>query len=283
MLFIIILCIALVLFVCSADLSWSNLLGAHRNNLVFEGRLQSYGAYRLRKEHPVHLIIAFALSTGLMTGGLLAVQKLSASVSTIAPETEGVPVVFLPPVDNVTPPKAKETPPSQTRGRTTSQRSVVSQQGLSTPEVTPNPGPSSGAIPTGGGIPDGGEITDPLVQELGGGGSSSAEPPKIEPWSEVMPEFPGGTEAMYIFLQGQITVPEAVKTLGASVKIYASFVVSESGEITEIKIVRGSRDNNEINEEVLDALRAMPRWKPGSTRGKNVAVRMAIPFSIEIR
>lgn len=283
----IILCIALAMFLLSADLSWNNVLAAHRNDIVFEGRLQAYGAYRQRKENHQNLIIAFLVSAGLLSGSLLAVAKFSQETDVFIPESKDIIVDWVLPAipEDIQPTKEEEkTSKNDTSSAEDTTPETTPQRGLSTPEITPE-ATGSGELTQTGGSPTGKDpegITEPAV-ELNDRGGGNAKPVKIETFAEVMPEFPGGEKELYKFLINEVEIPERAKAQGINEKIYASFVVTATGDIADVKIVRGSRDSKELNEEVVNALLAMPQWKPGRSGNRNVPVRLTIPFSFEIR
>jgi protein TonB len=54
-----------------------------------------------------------------------------------------------------------------------------------------------------------------------------------------------------------------------------NFVVEADGSLSDIKIVKGLGYG--CDEEVMRLIRQMPKWKPGTQRGKAVRVRMAHP------
>ena len=281
----IMLCVALAMFFLSADLSWSNVLAAQRNELVFEGRLKDYGAYKQRKENHTNLIIAFVFSAGLISSGLFAIGKFSAKHLDVIADTKLTVIECgLLPIDTPTK-QAEEKKKTDTSNKSTSDDTTpetVPQKGLSTPEVTPEATGSGDAV-EGGGSPNGEEPEGPEVPKEPVQSSAPAAPAKIETFAEVMPEFPGGEKKLYQFLAGEVSIPERVKSEGINAKVYASFVVTENGDIADVKIIRGSIESKELDQEVINAIKAMPRWKPGRSGNRNVPVRLTIPFSFEIR
>ncbi len=93
---------------------------------------------------------------------------------------------------------------------------------------------------------------------------------------EDMPTFKGGSlENFRNYIQESIAYPAIAMENGISGTVYVNFVVNKQGEITSIQIVRGVDPS--LDNEVLRALNAAPKWSPGKQRGKPVAVSMAIP------
>ena len=64
---------------------------------------------------------------------------------------------------------------------------------------------------------------------------------------------------------------------GKKVKIIAQFTVNEDGSIGDVNIKRHGRA--QLDGIVLDVLRSMPRWKPGTVDGQPVSVRYTLPVT----
>lgn len=93
---------------------------------------------------------------------------------------------------------------------------------------------------------------------------------------EDMPTFQGGSlENFRNYIQQSIEYPAIAMENGISGTVYVNFVVNNKGEITSINIVRGVDPS--LDNEVIRALKAAPKWEPGKQRGKPVSVSMAIP------
>ncbi len=97
---------------------------------------------------------------------------------------------------------------------------------------------------------------------------------------EKLPEFIGGKEKMVEFIQLNMVYPEQEKNDKIEGTVYASFVVDENGQITDIKIVRGVSEG--LNDEVIRLLKLMPKWTPGAKNGKPVKVRMTLPVVFKL-
>ena len=97
---------------------------------------------------------------------------------------------------------------------------------------------------------------------------------------EQMPEFPGGMAKLQAFLAENITFPESAKESGIQGTVYVSFVVRKDGRISDAKILRGIGGGCE--EEALRVVNKMPRWKPGTQRGKNVDVQFNLPIVFKL-
>ncbi len=98
---------------------------------------------------------------------------------------------------------------------------------------------------------------------------------------EQMPEFPGGEEALYKYLAGNITYPQMAKESGIQGRVYVTFIVEQDGSISDVRVLRGIGGG--CDEESIRVVKAMPKWKPGKQRGKPVRVQYNLPvkFSLE--
>ncbi|MCK4569124.1 MAG: energy transducer TonB [Bacteroidales bacterium] len=95
---------------------------------------------------------------------------------------------------------------------------------------------------------------------------------------EQMPEFPGGMDSLYRFLEKNISFP-LTKDTSFHNTVITQFTVSKKGHIKDIEIIRSGGD--EIDKEVVRVLKLMPDWMPGMNRGKAVPVKYTLPIHFE--
>ncbi len=93
---------------------------------------------------------------------------------------------------------------------------------------------------------------------------------------EVMPEFPGGQEALMNYLTKNLKFPDQAREQGVQGTVYITFIVELDGRISGVRVLRGI--DSEFDEEAMRVVRNMPVWKPGTQRGKAVRVRYALPI-----
>ena len=94
------------------------------------------------------------------------------------------------------------------------------------------------------------------------------------------PEFPGGTEALYEFLQANIQYPEKAKVNHIEGKVYVTFIIETDGSISFSKVLRDIGGGCGL--EALRVVRSMPRWKPGKRSGEIVRVQYNLPISFTL-
>ena len=128
---------------------------------------------------------------------------------------------------------------------------------------------------------------------------------------DVMPEYPGGIEAMYRFLTEHVKYPALAQELGTQGRVIVQFIVSEEGLITnvtadkvleanglkevtvvlhkegmmedEIQFVNTQNKSLErLKSEAVRVVKEMPHWKPGTKDGKPVPVRFSLPITFRL-
>lgn len=113
------------------------------------------------------------------------------------------------------------------------------------------------------------------------GQQDHASPQDTMPYLEVMPQFPGGEEAMGTFLREGAEYPREALKAGVSGKVWVQFVVRKDGEVDSVHVFRGVHPA--LDAEAERVVRSMPPWKPATMMGRPVAVKFTVPivFSIE--
>jgi|GEM_PF-1010215 len=94
--------------------------------------------------------------------------------------------------------------------------------------------------------------------------------------------FPGGVEAMKTFIAKNLKYQESMKEANIQGKVFLKFIVSETGEISDVKILKGLPDCKECDMEAMRVVKAMPKWIPGKNNGKSVKsfYNLPVPFKL---
>lgn len=104
-----------------------------------------------------------------------------------------------------------------------------------------------------------------------------ADTPSFGPIPQA-PEFPGGYEAMTKFISDNIQWTEMMSEyLGTN---FLRFEVSETGKISNIKILRGL--GYECDKEAIRIVKLMPKWIPGRLRGNAIPTVFNIPVRFHL-
>jgi protein TonB len=96
-----------------------------------------------------------------------------------------------------------------------------------------------------------------------------------------MPQFPGGDEARVKYMVENVKYPETSKDKGVQGSVYVSFVVEKDGRITNTKVIRGVEKS--LDAEAFRVVSAMPKWIPGSEKGKPVRVQFNMPIQFKLK
>jgi len=94
---------------------------------------------------------------------------------------------------------------------------------------------------------------------------------------EVMPEFPGGINAMFKFLGENIKFSKDSDGHRISGRVVMEYVIAKDGSLTNFKAIEST--NPILTEEAIRVLKSMPKWNPGRIKGEPVLVSFRIPFN----
>ena len=113
------------------------------------------------------------------------------------------------------------------------------------------------------------------------------EPPKHEEESKVfdvveqMPSFPGGNGALLEYLATHVKYPVVAQENGVQGRVIVSFVVERDGSITDVRVVRSVDPS--LDREAARVVSSMPRWTPGKQNGSAVRVKYNVPVSFRLQ
>ena len=99
-------------------------------------------------------------------------------------------------------------------------------------------------------------------------------------FADVMPEYPGGTNAMFDFIRKNVKYPESAKKNKQEGRVFVGFVVEKDGSVTNVNVLRGVCE--ELDNEAVRVVKAMPRWTPGMNEGKPVRVQYTLPVVFKL-
>ena len=97
---------------------------------------------------------------------------------------------------------------------------------------------------------------------------------------EEMPKFVGGEQALMMYIINQIHYPAKARENGVSGRVYVSFIIDETGKVSETKVIRGIGSG--CDEEALRVISGMPDWEPGRQNGQPVAVYYNLPINFNL-
>ena len=98
---------------------------------------------------------------------------------------------------------------------------------------------------------------------------------------DVMPEYPGGKEALIKYIANKIKYPEEAKKNKIEGTVFVSFVVEKDGSVDKAKVVQGA--DSLLDSEALRVVSALPKFeRAGIKDGENVAVSYMLPIKFKL-
>ena len=94
------------------------------------------------------------------------------------------------------------------------------------------------------------------------------------------PEFPGGEDAMMLFIQKNIQYPDDARETDIQGRVVVGFVVTEDGSIADIKIKKSVCPS--IDAEAIRIVKLFPKFKPGSIGGKPARIEFTLPIMFKL-
>ena len=273
-----------------------DLISNEWTDLVFEGRNQAYGAYKLRKgtaKRNVWALIIVGLAAALLYLGL-QLQKMAEANKKVE-NTQAVELAKL----NT---EKKEAKVEKKEIIKQEPEKVVEQVKSSVKFTAP-------VIKKDSEVKEEDEIKLDEVQksdkavgaftvegndEVGGAvlkakdDIAAPEPPKhvveetkIFTVVEQMPMYPGGDGALMGYLRDNIHYPTVAAENGVQGRVVVGFVVERDGSITDVKILRGVDPS--LDREAMRVVKNMPKWTPGKQNGSAVRVKYQFPVSFRLQ
>ena len=258
--------------------------------LVFTGKNKEYGAYELRKNSSSRHLRALLI----VTAGAALLMALPALIRSVVPQDTKEQVLEVTALSNLNmemkvpeenvvrdikappPPKLKSTimftPPLIKADKEVNDDDEIKTQ----EELTTSKMAISVADVEGTDSDDAIDIADlkdnqVVIQE------------ETKPYTAVeqMPEFPGGTIELLKYIAEHLKYPVVAAENGIQGNVTIRFVVSPSGEVTDVEILR--KLDPSCDKEAVRVIRSLPRWMPGKQNGRAVPVYFTVPVRFKLQ
>jgi protein TonB len=250
------------------------------DDVIFENRNKEYGAFAIRRNYSDNvlkgMVTMIAFAAMILTSPLWlpdAAEKIAKTTGGLKDPTDFFPTPkIIPDKLKVVPTAAKPATVTNPTFRVTTQEVPDTQ--LPAPDANTS---SSEGTETGTAI---------IAASTGGEGTGVVEapavaaPPTVVDIAEVMPQYEGGLEAMAKFLQKKLRYPAHARRMGIQGTVFVGFVVSTTGEITQVKIIKSLSED--CDKEAVRVVSMMPPWKAGMQNKMPVAVRMVLPIKFHM-
>lgn len=262
--------------------NWNDLTLDARNELVFEGRNQNYGAYELRKHYNkrVTMIIGGMIAFSIALFGLkLFIDNKPEEVEKPIDMSNIVVDLTPPPPQEEQPPPPPPPPPPPMVEMVKFVPPVIKDDAV---EEEPQKLQEDVKETNVGTKDQEGEKDLPVVP-VEDTGPAEAAAPEIFTVVEEMPEFPGGAMEMMKYIQKNIQYPAMAREAGISGKCFLKFVVNGDGNISDVQILKGVAGCPDCDKEAMRVVKSMPKWKAGKQNGRAVPVYFNLPINFTIK
>lgn len=273
-----------------------DLISNEWTDLVFEGRNQAYGAYKLRKgtaKRNVWALIIVGLAAALLYLGL-QLQKMAEANKKVE-NTQAVELAKLNTEKKEAKVEKKEIIKQEPEKVVEQVKSSVKftapiikkdcevkeEDEIKLDEVQKSD-KAVGAFTVEGNDEVGGAVLK-AKEDI-----AAPEPPKhvveetkIFTVVEQMPMFPGGDGALMGYLRDNIHYPTVAAENGVQGRVVVGFVVERDGSITDVNILRGVDPS--LDREAMRVVKSMPKWTPGKQNGSAVRVKYQVPVSFRLQ
>lgn len=273
-----------------------DLISNEWTDLVFEGRNQAYGAYKLRKgtaKRNVWALIIVGLAAAFLYLGL-QLQKMAEANKKVE-NTQAVELAKLntekkeakvekKEIIKQEPEKVVEQVKSSVKftAPIIKKDSEVKEEDEIKLDEVQKSDKAVGAFTVEGNDEVGGAVLK-AKEDI-----AAPEPPKhvveetkIFTVVEQMPMFPGGDGALMGYLRDNIHYPTVAAENGVQGRVVVGFVVERDGSITDVNILRGVDPS--LDREAMRVVKSMPKWTPGKQNGSAVRVKYQVPVSFRLQ
>jgi len=266
------------------EIGWNNVVSDNRNDIVFERRNQSYGAYKLRKEYTrvVAFIIAGMLLFSVSALGIkLLLDMKGGAAEAVDAKLDMTQIDLTPPVDKNEPPPPPPPPPPPVMETVKFVPPVIKDEAVE--DEPPPPQEKLDDKQAGQETHEGNGDENVVVPQETGNGPVEEKAPEIFTVVEEMPSFPGGMAELMKFIQKNIQYPQVEKEADISGTCYVKFVVEPNGQISNVEIAKGVKGGPGLDKEAIRVVKNMPSWTIGKQNGRPVRVLMNLPIKFQLK
>jgi protein TonB len=252
-------------------------------DLLFEGRNKKYGSYELRKNYPKRalrsLFVLVALALAIGSYAIISNIKGKEPVKP-APIVKEITLVEPPPIDpkKPPPPPPPSEPPPPVKPTVKFTPPVIKKDEEVKEEEKPAEveelKEAAAGLTTQEGDPDG---IDPGIIDNPGDGTGVVEAAPKEEIFTYVEQMPSPAYDHNEFLAKNLRYPEFARQNNIQGRVMVRFLVSETGEISEVSVVRGIGGG--CDEEAKRVVSKFPKWNPGKQNGRPVKVWFTLPIN----
>ena len=94
------------------------------------------------------------------------------------------------------------------------------------------------------------------------------------------PMFPGGEQALMLFLKANVKYPPQAAKINAQGTVVMNFVVDKTGKVTEIKVAKSV--DIYLDTEAIRVCKLLPDFYPAMQNGEPVSVWFTLPITFKL-
>jgi protein TonB len=265
-------------------------------DLIFEGRNQAYGAYKLRKGTSSRNVKSILIMLAMAALAFIAVKVNNV----ITEANKKVAVTTVQELSALEKPKEKAEvkqkkveiqQPEKVVERVKSSvkftapvikkdNEVKEEDEIKLDEVEKS-NKAVGAFTVEGNDEVGGEVLKAKEEIAAPEPPKPVEENKVFDVVEQMPSFPGGMGALMSWLSQNIKYPVIAAENGVQGRVIVQFVVEKDGSITDVKVAKSVDPS--LDKEAARVVKSMPHWIPGKQNGSAVRVKYTVPVTFKLQ
>lgn len=100
-------------------------------------------------------------------------------------------------------------------------------------------------------------------------------------YAEVAPSYDGGQGAIEGYITNNLEYPQDAIDNGIEGTVNIQFGVDENGNISSVKTL-GPKLGYGLEDEAIKVVSNMPKWRPGTIKGKKVKTLMVLPITYRL-
>ena len=262
-----------------------NLTSQEWCDIVFEGKNQDYGAYKMRRDTSNRSVISLIIVLGLVVflaflPALVATVKAAvtppsdgiteANIMTNLDEVEDKPEENLASQQEAPPPPPMKATIKFTPPEVVSSDEMTDDDGLFVDKVLESKLQVS-FVNNEDGDDDGVAPEDLIVFK-----EVTAKQETIYEIVDKNPQFPGGESAMMEFVEKNLVYPPAAVEYHIQGTVNVRFVVNSNGRVSFDRVL--GKPDKYLLDEAVRVVKMMPNWIPGERDGQKVSSYFIIPI-----
>ncbi|MBA2613237.1 MAG: energy transducer TonB [Bacteroidetes bacterium] len=261
--------------------NWNDVTLDSRNDIVFEGRNQDYGAFELRRNYNkrITFIIGGMLVFSLALMGLKKFMDRPKDEE-IVEKIQNVQIDLTPPppIEEVPPPPPPPPPPPMVE-MVKFTPPVIKDDAVEEEPQKLQEDVKDVNVSTKDQEGDKDIVAPPTEIK----GPTEAAAPEIFTIVEEQAEFPGGIAELGKYIQKNLQYPSMAREAGISGKCFLKFVVNENGDISNVEVLKGVSGCSDCDKEAVRVVKSMPKWKAAKMTGRSVKCYFNLPISFKIQ